>query len=115
VPVSDINALRNSKLVKRIVQTHVDSTGDAYVLKARAELVNGWSLHYWEHGDSRIRRYSFQVLLGRKMIVRWDNAPHHPEVQSFPHHQHVGRAIEASKEMTVELVLAELQAMIERH
>jgi hypothetical protein len=49
------------------------------------------------------------------MIVRWDNAPHHPEIQSFPHHKHVGRTIEASKDMTVELVLAELQAMIEKH
>ena len=112
MPASDINTLRNSKLVKKVVQTQVDSTGDAYVLKARAELANGWSLHYWEHGTSKVRRYSFQVLLGRRMVARWDNAPHHPEVKSFPHHKHTGRTIEASKEMTVELVLAELQAMI---
>ena len=115
MPVSDINTLRNSKLVRRIVQTHVDSTGDAYVLRARAELVNGWSLHYWEHRTSKIRRYSFHVFLERKMVVRWDNAPHHPKVKSFPHHKHVGRTIEASKDMMVELVLAELQAMIEKH
>jgi hypothetical protein len=114
VPVSDINTLRNSKLVRRIVQTQVDSTGDAYVLKASAELVDGWSLRYWEHGTSEVRRYSFQVLLGRKMVVRWDNAPHHPKIKSFPHHKHVGRTVEDSKDMTVALVLAELQAMIER-
>ena len=114
MPVSDINTLRNSKLVRKIVQTQVDSTGDEYVLKARAELVNGWSLHYWEHGTSKIRRYSFHVLLGRKMVIRWDNAPHHPKVRSFPHHKHAGRTIEASKDMVVELVLAELQAMIEK-
>jgi len=115
VPVSDINKLRNSKIVKRIIQTQVDSTGDAYVLRTRAELVNGWLLHYWEHGNRRIRRYSFQVLLGRKMVVRWDNAPHHPKIRSFPHHKHVGRAMEASRDMTVDLVLAELQRMIEKH
>jgi Family of unknown function (DUF6516) len=46
------------------------------------------------------------------MVVRWDNAPHHPGVRSFPHDKHVGRTIEASKDMTVELVLAELKAMI---
>jgi Family of unknown function (DUF6516) len=112
VPVSDINILRNSKLVRQVVDTRVDSTGDAYILKARAELVNGWSLHYWEHGTGKVRRYSFQVLLGRTMVVRWDNAPHHPGVRSFPHHKHAGRTIEASKDMTVELVLAELKAMI---
>jgi hypothetical protein len=112
VPVSDINTLRNSKLVKKIVQTQVDSTGHVYVLKARAELANGWILHYWEHGTGKVRRYSFQVLIGRRMVVRWDNAPHHREVESFPHHKHAGRTIEASKDMTVELVLAELKAMI---
>jgi hypothetical protein len=115
VPVSDINTLRNSRLVRRIVRTQVDSTGNAYVLKARAELVNGWFLDYWEHGTGRIRRYSFHVLGGRKMVVRWDNAPHHPEVPSFPHHKHVGRTIEASKAMTLRLVLAELQTMIDKY
>jgi hypothetical protein len=115
VPVSDINTLRNSKLVRTISQAQVDSTGDAYVMKVRAELANGWSLHYWEHDTGKIRRYSFHVLLGRKMVVRWDNAPHHPEVESFPHHKHVGRTIDASKDMTVQLVLAELRAMIEKH
>ncbi len=112
MPVSDVNTLRNSKLVRRISQAQVDSTGDAYVLKVRAELVNGWSLQYWEHGTSKTRRYSFHVLMGRKMVVRWDNAPHHPEVRSFPSHKHVGRTIDASKDMTIELVLEELQAMI---
>jgi len=115
VPVSDINTLRNSKIVKRIIQTQVDSTGEAYVLRTRAELVNGWSLHYWEHGTSKIRRYSFHVLLGRKAVVRWDNAPHHPKIKSFPHHKHTGGTIAASKDMTVDLVLAELQTMIEKH
>jgi len=114
VPVSDINTLRNSKLVRRIVQAQVDSTGYAYVLKVRAELVNGWSLQYWEHGSDKVRRYSFHILLGRSTVVRWDNAPHHPGVRSFPHHKHVGRTIEASSDMTVMLVLAELQAMIEK-
>ena len=115
MPVSDIKTLRNSKLVRRIAQAQVDSTGDAYVLKVRAELANGWFLHYWEHDTGKIRRYSFHVLLGRRMVVRWDNAPHHPEVRSFPDHKHVGRKIAASKDMTVELVLAELQAMTEKH
>jgi hypothetical protein len=42
------------------------------------------------------------------------HAPHHPGVRSFPHHKHVGRTIETSSDMTVELVLVELQAMIEK-
>ena len=114
MPVADINLIRNSKIIRKVIQSQVDSTGDAYVLKVRAELVNGWILHYWEHGTIKVRRYSFHVSLGRTMIARWDNAPHHPEVKSFPHHRHTGRTIEASKEMTVALVLSEIQAMIDK-
>ncbi|MDA4134240.1 MAG: DUF6516 family protein, partial [Thaumarchaeota archaeon] len=55
-----------------------------------------------------IRSTSFM----RKMMVRWDNAPHHPELESFPHHKHLGRRAEVSGELTMEPVLSELEAMI---
>ena len=31
--------------------------------------------HHWQSPDS-------------KVIKRWDNAPHHPEIDTFPHHLH---------------------------
>ncbi len=34
-------------------------------------------------------RYHWQAQSG-KLIKRWDNAPHHPEIDTFPHHIHVG-------------------------
>ena len=116
MPVSEINALRKSEIVKRVIHSHVDSTGEeSYVLKIRAELINGWLLDFFEHGaDKNRRRYSFHVFQSRKMIIRWDNAPHHPEVESFPHHKHVRGKIEASNEMTLALVLSELQKMMEK-
>ena len=38
-----------------------------------------------------VERYKFhwQDPQGR-LIKRWDNAPHHPEVGGFPHHLHDG-------------------------
>lgn len=38
-----------------------------------------------------ITRYSFhwQTADG-KLIARWDNAPHHPQLSTFPHHIHEG-------------------------
>ena len=33
--------------------------------------------HHWQNADSRL-------------VKRWDNAPHHPEVDTFPHHLHHG-------------------------
>ena len=34
-------------------------------------------------------RYHWQTQSG-KLIKRWDNAPHHPEVDTFPNHLHIG-------------------------
>ncbi len=46
------------------------------------------------------------------MIVRWDNAPHHTSLKTFPHHKHEGRKIIESKEMTASNVLKELEQII---
>lgn len=33
--------------------------------------------HHWQDGSGRL-------------LKRWDNAPHHPEIETFPHHLHDG-------------------------
>jgi hypothetical protein len=50
---------------------------------------------HWQQADGRLRQ-------------RWDNAPHHKEVPTFPHHVHVGLAehVESSEPMTILKVLA---------
>jgi len=40
-----------------------------------------------------------------ELIVRWDNAPHHPHLKTYPHHKHLQEAIENSMEITLEEVL----------
>ncbi len=35
------------------------------------------------------RKYSFHWQnIKEELISRWDNAPHFPEISSYPHHQH---------------------------
>ena len=43
-----------------------------------------------------------------KMIFRYDNAPHHSEVQTFPHHKHELDEISSSKEPNLYDVLLEI-------
>lgn len=112
MPINDLEQLRRSAIVSRIISEWFDGVGDAYALKVRAELRNGWLMDFWEHGTVGIRRYSFHVFTGDKMIVRWDNAPHHPEVNTFPHHKHVEQEIEGSPEMDLSTVLAQLEQIM---
>ena len=36
-------------------------------------------------------RYSYYWLDAEdRLKVGWDNAPHHPQLENFPHHKHIG-------------------------
>jgi len=58
--------------------------------KLRVFLIDGSLLDVWlsEEND-----YSFhwEQRAVRGLIHRWDNAPDHPEIESFPHHFHEGK------------------------
>ena len=113
MPPNEILAnLKSSKLVKRIVSCKFDGIGSSYILKIRAELINGWLLDCWEHRTADLRRYSFHVFQQNQMIVRWDNSPQYPELNGFPHHKHEGKDIMGSEEMTVDVVLRQLERII---
>jgi hypothetical protein len=46
------------------------------------------------------------------MILRYDNAPHHREIPTFPHHKHFRSNIQPSKEMGLAEVLSEIEKII---
>jgi hypothetical protein len=56
-------------------------------------------------------RYHYQETSG--FVLRYDNAPHHPEVVTRPDHKHVGDDVVASAHPTIEQVLIEVQALRE--
>jgi hypothetical protein len=110
VPLNEIlETLRTVKIIKRIVFTKYDGVTKVYALKVRAELTNGWFLDCWEHKTQKTRRYSFHVFHRNKMVVRWDNTPHYPNLEGFPHHKHEGDNVIESENMTILKVLSELQ------
>lgn len=61
-------------------------------IKATATFVNGSQLWIREFVDDKLRKidyaYHFQSSDG-KLLFRYDNAPHHVDVATFPHHKHV--------------------------
>jgi len=47
------------------------------ILEERGELTTTKYRYHWQTGSG-------------KLIKRWDNAPHHPEIDTFPDHLHDG-------------------------
>lgn len=59
-------------------------------VKAVVQLVDGTYLHLnevWINGV--LRKYAYYQLTPTNEVIRgWDNAPHHPQVPTHPHHFH---------------------------
>jgi hypothetical protein len=66
----------------------------------------------WEHVTSSIRRYAFHASKGSELVIRWDNAPHHRKIKTFPHHKHVKEEVLESKEVVLEEILGEVEKMM---
>jgi hypothetical protein len=53
-------------------------------------------------------RYHYQNPLG-EVVFRYDNAPHHREISSYPEHKHTEATVVASSHPSIETVLEEVQ------
>ncbi len=67
--------------------------------KAVAQLVDGSGLHInevWLNGV--LHKYAYYWLTAVNQVIQgWDNAPHHPEISTYPHHTHYAGQVHASQ------------------
>ena len=73
---------------------------------------NGHSLEFAEVVDTEQTtkvKYRYQYMdEKRSLIFRYDNAPHHKEVKSFPHHRHTPNKVTDSNEPGLNNILLEI-------
>lgn len=55
--------------------------------------------------------YHYQNESG-EAIFRYDNAPHHPNIITYPHHKHVGSTVEPAQVPDLSEVLREIELLI---
>ena len=62
-------------------------------------------------GYPEILRYSYTYVKGNQHIFRYDNAPHYPNLPTFPHHKHIGpdEIPQASEKPTLSQVFKEIE------
>ncbi|MHA1731907.1 MAG: toxin-antitoxin system TumE family protein [Promethearchaeota archaeon] len=81
--------LKTSQLVTDFEMLDYKDGDDFYYLKIRAILKDGSVLFLKEYGSPEGLSYSYHWQSPEgEMIRRWDNAPHHQEISSSPHHVH---------------------------
>ena len=55
--------------------------------------------------------YHYQTA-SNQLIFRYDNAPHHPEISTHPHHKHTATGLEATKPPHLNDILGEIDALL---
>lgn len=87
--VPDLLALlRTQSLVQSLRIAHYDETPRGKVgLKVRCRLPGGYQFQVWLHHEPTFQDYAYQ-LFSDHPLLRWDNAPHYPDIATAPHHFH---------------------------
>jgi len=97
---------------ERIVPVELDEE----TLRVILYLKDGTNLRVTEQWAGKVlKRYSYYWLnSANELKVGWDNAPHHTQMESFPHHKHVGQRgnLQPSRETSLEEVMRVIQGKI---
>ena len=91
--------------VERIVPVELDGE----TLRVIFRLKDGTNLRVTEQWDGKVlKQYSYYWLNpANELKVGWDNAPHHTQLESFPHHKHIDQQenLQPSTETCLEEVM----------
>jgi hypothetical protein len=109
-----LDVLSDSDIVLEIAVIILIQEPGRQALRAIVSLKEGYVLHINESHGRDFRSYSYHVRNGDKMVQRWDNAPHWPNMKTFPHHLHLGseKNVFECREVFVEDVLDEIRKII---
>jgi len=105
---------------------HVSSIGEPFsalasddhngLLRCRAFFWDGSYLDLYEVVSTELGypvrvRYAYTYIREGERVFRYDNAPHHPEIATHPHHKHIGPAdrLAPSDQPSLHQVLAEVE------
>jgi len=98
------------------IQKHFIPDGRAVYLKGSLVFVDSSILEIAmfvsETRDAvKVEKYRLHYIKSNgQMLFRYDNAPHHPEITSYPHHKHTPDNIIPSAEPSLKDVMKEISA-----
>lgn len=116
------NLLRRSAFIENVDVKYEAKSKTVGLIHGNIGMVDGSTLQFLELIDRKdeeiIRpKYRFHFMdSADKMIFRYDNAPHHPKVTTYPHHKHIRgeEKPKPSKEIGLRDVLSEIEEGIVR-
>jgi len=108
----------SSIVVSSNIQKYFGSSDKEAYIKGKLTFIDlsslDFSIYVLEKGKKLIcDKYRFQYMdSANRPVFRYDNAPHHKEIPSFPMHKHLGDKVFASDMPDMRELLGEISALI---
>jgi hypothetical protein len=114
-----VQALLNASPLIIQPSISVEDRGEVWFLRGNVDFIDGSSLYFRELFIGRGRKhkqtytYHYQDREG-KLLFRYDNSPHFPDLTNAPHHKHQAEgSVISSNPPDLEPVLHEIEGLIE--
>jgi len=107
--VEILSLLENLNCIKEYKIIDYKKFTDGFYYKIQIFFTDESILFAKEYFDLEERNYSFHWQKNdNSLIKRWDNAPHHKNIATFPHHKHCKDGIHESFEISLVEVLKKI-------
>ncbi len=107
--------LKFHDIIVSIDSQNYEQTKQYEIYKCKITIIDGSNLRIFEKYDQSVLvYYSYYWLTPlNELIIGWDCAPHHPNIDSYPHHKHV--AVQQKVVSTTERNLADVLRFIKNN
>lgn len=110
-----LQLLNESEIIKSYEIEDFKQGKNFYYIRVQAKLVNKTTLFIREYASEEDYNYSYHWQEeDSQLIIRWDNAPHHKQIKTFPHHKHIGENVLPSNEIGIREVLTYIDAILKQ-
>lgn len=75
-------------------------------------LMSGHRVLITEFISGSVVKYSYTLISGSEVLLRYDNAPHHPHIRTHPHHKHEGERVAPLEDPSIESFFREVISII---
>jgi hypothetical protein len=100
-------------VISSSIQREIDTNLGIGFIKGRIAFVDGSTLAFSEQLPVERSKFRFHYMdAENNLIVRWDSAPHHRDLRTFPFHLHTPQGVEEHPTITLLEVLDEIETMI---
>ncbi|MEI6126349.1 MAG: DUF6516 family protein [Pseudomonadota bacterium] len=98
---------------RETVETEYDEDAAIGMIGGSIHFKDGSVLYFKDLIFVQHRDYRFHYMdRNQKLICRWDTAPHHHEIKTFPYHQHTPKKVMESEEVNLIEVLDIVEGLV---